>query len=56
MEISAIAFGITDWSAVEKEEHRGESGMAYWRTQKFGSIRVPHRSCTEVGAKLFVVD
>ena len=40
MEISEIAFGITDWSAVKKDAHKGESGMAYWRTQKFGSIRV----------------
>jgi hypothetical protein len=109
MEISEIAFGVTDWSAVEKSEHKGEFGMAYWRTQNFGSIRVrmveyspgyfadhwcskghillcmegmlrtelkdgrefvltpgmsyqvadgtePHRSFTEVGAKLFIVD
>lgn len=109
MEISEIAFGVTDWTAVERGEHKGESGMAYWRTQNFGSIRVrmveyspgyladhwctkghillcmegmlhtelkdgrefvltpgmsyqvadgaePHRSFTEVGAKLFIVD
>ena len=109
MQISDIPFGITDWSVIEKTEHRGESGIAYWRTQMFGSIRVrlveyapgyladhccskghillciegmlgtelkdgrifvltpgmsyqvadgaePHRSFTEVGAKLFIVD
>lgn len=102
-------FGITDWSRVETTEHVGETGLAYWRTQFFGDIRVrmveytpgyvadhwcskghillciegelntelkdgrkfilkpgmsyqvadetePHRSSTEVGAKLFIVD
>lgn len=40
MQISTIPFGITDWSLIEQTEHRGESGMAYWRTQNFGDIRV----------------
>jgi uncharacterized cupin superfamily protein len=35
-----IAFGTTDWSKVETTEHWGESGMALWRTQQFGEIRV----------------
>jgi quercetin dioxygenase-like cupin family protein len=109
MDMAAIPFGITDWSAIEPTEHPGESGVAYWRTGRFGSIRVrmveyspgyvadhwcskghillclegelctelqdgrrfvlkpgmsyqvadnmePHRSVSEVGAKLFVVD
>ncbi|MBP6108794.1 MAG: DHCW motif cupin fold protein [Rhodocyclaceae bacterium] len=109
MQISDIPFGITDWSAIEHTEHKGEQGTAYWRTQHFGSIRVrmveytpgyladhwcvkghillctegalhtelkdgrkfmllpgmsyqvadnaePHRSYTEIGAKLFIVD
>jgi hypothetical protein len=109
MDIAGIAFGVTDWSAVERTEHKGKSGVAYWRTQHFGSIRVrmveyspgyladhwcskghillcmdgmlrtelkdgrefvltagmtyqvadgaePHRSFTEVGARLFIVD
>jgi hypothetical protein len=109
MQMSGIPFGITDWSTIERTEHRGESGLAYWRTQNFGNIRVrfveytpgyladhwcvkghmllctegelhteledgrkfvltagmsyqvadsaePHRSSTEVGAKLFIVD
>ncbi len=107
--ISAIPFGTTDWSQIERTEHKGERGFAYWRTQHFGTIRVrmveytpgyfadhwcvkghillctegelhteledgrkftlkpgtsyqvadnaePHRSYTEVGAKLFIVD
>jgi quercetin dioxygenase-like cupin family protein len=40
MNISEIPFGTTDWSEVEQSEHRGESGVAYWRTQEFGNLRV----------------
>lgn len=109
MQMSAIPFGTTDWSQVERIEHQGERGLAYWRTRQFGEIRVrmveytpgylanhwcvkghillctegelhteledgrvftlkagvsyqvadnaeAHRSFTEVGAKLFIVD
>ena len=109
MEMAGIPFATTDWSKIESTEHRGERGVAYWRTREFGSIRVrlveyapgyradhwcskghillclegelhtelrdgrcfvlhpgmsyqvadgaePHRSFTDVGAKLFVVD
>jgi len=109
MEMSGIPFGTTDWSAVQPEEHRGETGKALWRTRHFGALRVrmveytpgyladhwcvkghillcvegeldteladgrrftlksgmsyqvadnaePHRSSTQVGAKLFIVD
>jgi len=109
MNMSDIPFGITDWSQVERTEHQGEIGIAYWRTQHFNGIRVriveytpgyladhwcskghilfclegelqteladgrkvtlqpgmsyqvadntePHRSCTDLGAKLFIVD
>jgi len=40
MQITNIPFIITDWSAIEPAEHKGESGMAYWRTQNFGNIRI----------------
>ncbi|HTD05770.1 DHCW motif cupin fold protein [Undibacterium sp.] len=40
MKISGIPFGITDWSNVEKTEHAGETGRAYWRALQFGDIRV----------------
>lgn len=109
MQMTGIPFGTTDWSQVERTEHQGETGLAFWRTQHFGSIRVrmveytpgycanhwcvkghillciegelhteledgreftlcagmsyqvadnaePHRSYTEVGATLFIVD
>jgi quercetin dioxygenase-like cupin family protein len=40
MQMSDIPFGTTDWSQVERTEHRGERGMAYLRTRSFGRIRV----------------
>jgi hypothetical protein len=109
MQILDIPFSTTAWAAIEKTEHKGETGTAYWRTQHFGPIRVrmveysagyladhwcskghillclagmlgtelkdgrtftlkpgmsyqvadgaePHRSFTQVGAELFIVD
>ena len=109
MDMAGIPFATTDWSGVARTEHKGEQGVAYWRTLQFGSIRVrmveytpgyladhwcskghillclegelhtelqdgrqfvlkpgmsyqvadnaeAHRSSTQVGAKLFVVD
>ena len=109
MQIANVPFGTTDWSTIEPTEHRGERGVAYWRTCRFGELRVrmvdytpgyvadhwcvkghvllcvsgelhteledgrrftltagmsyqvaddaePHRSSTEVGARLFIVD
>lgn len=38
--MSAIPFGTTDWSSVAPTEHKGESGVARWRTRQFGAIRV----------------
>ena len=35
-----IPFGTTDWSDVERTEHPGETGKAYWRTRQFGTVRV----------------
>ena len=29
-----------DWSSVEPTEHRGDVGVAIWRTRTFGDIRV----------------
>jgi len=40
MQIAGIPFGITDWSAVERIEHKGETGFAYWRTLNLSGIRV----------------
>ena len=40
MQITDIPFGTTDWSTIERTEHRGVQGLAYWRTRTFGGIRV----------------
>ncbi|MFZ6874146.1 DHCW motif cupin fold protein [Undibacterium sp. Di27W] len=40
MKITDIPFGTTDWSALEKTEHPGITGKAFWRTCQFGDIRV----------------
>ncbi len=40
MKISSIPFGTTDWSLVERTEHRGVTGVAYWRTRQCGDVRV----------------
>ena len=109
MQMLGIPFVTTSWQEIEATEHNGETGLAYWRTQKYGDIRVrmveytpgyladhwcqkghillclegelwtelkdgrqfilkpgmsyqvadseePHRSFTEKGAKLFIVD
>src|SRR5262245_15238507 len=40
MEMANIPFGTTDWSAVERTVHPGETGTATWRTRTFDGIRV----------------
>ena len=40
MRMTDIPFGTTDWSAVETTTHKGEVGMATWRTRQFGGIRL----------------
>src|SRR5258706_12223428 len=109
MRIRPIPFTTTSWNHIPPTDHPGESGVAQWRTQNFGDIRVrmveytpgyladhwcekghillvlegrletelvdgrkfvltagasyqvadhaeAHRSYTEIGAKLFIVD
>ena len=40
MQMHNIPFCTTDWQQIDKTEHQGDRGMAYWRTQIFGEIRV----------------
>jgi hypothetical protein len=40
MQMNEIPFGTTNWETVERTEHKGETGTAYWRTRQFGAIRV----------------
>lgn len=40
MEMKNIPFGATNWAEITPSEHKGEIGVALWRTQQFGNIRV----------------
>lgn len=40
MRMNDVPFGITDWRQVERTEHKGQRGIALWRTRQFGAIRV----------------
>lgn len=40
MQMHAIPFGTTDWATVEATTHKGDAGVATWRTRQFGDIRV----------------
>jgi quercetin dioxygenase-like cupin family protein len=40
MQLTDIPFCTTDWSGVERTEHAGETGTAWWRTRHFGAVRV----------------
>ncbi len=35
-----IPFQPIDWSSVEKTEHKGETGTAFWQTLQFDDLRV----------------
>lgn len=35
-----IPFQTTDWSSIPATEHKGESGIATWRTLQYDKIRV----------------
>jgi len=40
MKIADIPFGTTNWSDITPTEHPGDTGVALWRTQEFGDLRV----------------
>jgi len=40
MNNSNIPFQAIDWSAIPKEEHVGEHGIAYWQTIQFEGLRI----------------
>ena len=40
MKLTGIPFATTDWSRIERTEHAGVTGIAHWRTQQFGDVRV----------------
>ena len=40
MNIPFFAFQTLEWQTIPKEEHKGETGMAYWQTKMMKDIRV----------------
>jgi quercetin dioxygenase-like cupin family protein len=40
MKMTGFPLSTTDWAKVVPSEHPGETGVALWRTQTFGEIRV----------------
>lgn len=40
MRIENVPFTVMDWDQVEKTEHAGDSGKAFWRMFEMGNIRV----------------
>ena len=38
--MSNIPFQTIDWSSVERTEHKGETGIAYWQTIQLEDIRI----------------
>ena len=40
MIIKQFPFQTLDWSIIPKEEHKGETGIAYWQVFMMGDIRI----------------
>lgn len=40
MHLPEIPFDTTDWATIAPTTHAGETGVAYWRTRRFGDVRV----------------
>jgi quercetin dioxygenase-like cupin family protein len=40
LKIDSSPFQILDWNLISKEEHRGESGIAYWQVFLMNDIRI----------------
>jgi hypothetical protein len=40
MQLRDIPFQTTDWARIAPTERKGETGVARWRTQRFGDVRV----------------
>ena len=38
--MSNISFQTIDWTLIEKVEHKGETGVAFWQTVQFEGLRV----------------
>ncbi|MDZ4808376.1 MAG: DHCW motif cupin fold protein [Bacteroidota bacterium] len=40
MKLDSFPFQTLNWSSIPKEEHKGETGMAWWQVKKVNDIRV----------------
>ncbi len=40
MKLPAMPFTTVDWKSVPVTEHKGDTGMALWRTMQVGDLRV----------------
>jgi hypothetical protein len=40
MNAANIPFRAIDWGRIPREEHKGETGTSFWRTQQFGGLRI----------------
>ncbi|MDD2384319.1 MAG: DHCW motif cupin fold protein [Sulfurospirillaceae bacterium] len=40
MNTKNIPFQTIDWSTIQRTEHTGETGMAYWQTLQFPGLRI----------------
>ncbi|MGH9522948.1 MAG: DHCW motif cupin fold protein [Terriglobales bacterium] len=40
MKIPEHEMTVTNWTQVPAEEHKGETGIAVWRTRRMGDIRI----------------
>ena len=40
MNLSGFPFTVTDWSKIERTEHKGATGTSFWRTLNAGDVRV----------------
>lgn len=38
--MNSIPFQTIDWSSIEKIEHTGETGTAFWQTVQFNDLRI----------------
>ena len=40
MQLSGFPFAVTDWSKIERTEHKGATGTSFLPTQNCGDVRV----------------
>lgn len=40
MKIASFPFQTLDWTSITKEEHKGDTGIAYWQVTHVNDIRV----------------